>query len=59
MRCNLSAKEVASQLGVSVNTLLNWERGRYEAPGSQLSKLANIYHCSVDYLLGRTEERVS
>lgn len=59
VRAGLSAHEVAVMLHVSENSVLNWESGKYEPGGSKLKKLAEIYGCSVDYLLGLTAERVA
>lgn len=46
---------VTSQLmGLGPNSLRRYERGEREPNASVLIKMADYYHVSVDYLLGRT-----
>ena len=49
-------KDAAAALGVNLGTYRHWEqgigRGLY---GEQLVAIADLYQCSVDYLLCRTE----
>lgn len=56
-RAGMSAKEVAHEIGVHENAVLRWEDGTAEPMGGNLVKLANLYGCSADYLLGVTDER--
>ena len=58
-RKGLSAKEVANRIGVHENAVLRWESGDAEPLGNNLVKLANLYSCSPDYLLGISDERGS
>ncbi len=58
VRVGLSAQSAAEQLGVAANTLLSWERQASVPNGSDLAKLAKLYGCSADWLLGITEERL-
>ena len=58
-RKGLSAKEVANRIGVHENAVLRWESGDAEPLGNNLVKLANLYNCSPDYLLGISDERGS
>ena len=53
---NLSAKEVASKLNCSQSLIYEWEKGRSEPSVKALIKLADIYDCSIDYLLGREDD---
>lgn len=48
----LSMVEVAYRLGVSVTAVNAWEAGLYAPGAKRLPKLAELYHCSVDELLG-------
>lgn len=48
--------EVAKALGVDQSTVSGWERGTREADHETLSRLADLYHVSVDYLLCRTDD---
>ena len=51
-RNGISAEELAKILGVSRKTLYNWtENG--SIPSSSLIRMADIFGCSIDYLLGR------
>ena len=56
----LTQNEIAVKLGVSGQTILNWENGIYEPKINQLIQLADLFNVSVDYLLERkgNEKRV-
>ena len=56
-RLGLSAKEAAASICVSENTLLSWETGEKEPLASNLLKLADLYGCAPEYLLGITGDR--
>lgn len=58
-RLNLSAKDVAKQVGVNTNSLLRWEAGDVEPTAENLLKLARLYGCSIEYLLEQTSERTA
>lgn len=46
---------VAKQIGLSsMQTYANWEYGRTEPDFSNVTKLANLFGVTTDYLLGRT-----
>ncbi len=46
----MSAEAMAAELGVTRKTIYNWEK-RGKIPRSALEKMANLFSCSVDYLL--------
>lgn len=51
-RQGMNADDLARRLGVSRKTLYNWtEKGNI--PSSALIQMADIFRCSIDYLLGR------
>lgn len=50
-------KELAIKLNVAQNTLCNWENGNRTVDEPTLQKLADFFDVSVDYLLGRTDEK--
>jgi len=50
---NLSQKEAAAGLNVTPGALSSWEIGRYEPSTKTLCAMAELYHCTVDELLGR------
>lgn len=48
--------EIAKEAGFGQGIYANWEAGRILPSAENLIKLANVYNCSVDYLLGRETE---
>lgn len=48
----IRAETAASSLGVSITTLLNWERGDTKPNSDNLRDMALLYKVSSDYLLG-------
>lgn len=52
IRANLSQKEIAITLGVSVPTVSDWESGKKFPSGKNLVKLAQVLHTTTDFLLG-------
>ena len=57
LRCenSLSRQQLADRLSVSVRLLSYWENGERECSFDMLMTLSNVLHCSIDYLLGNTE----
>lgn len=53
-RCSmkLSQKEVANAVGVNPSVVSNYENGERTPSVEVLIKLANLFQCSTDYLLG-------
>lgn len=45
-------EELVKQIGVSTKTYSNWQDGRTDVPCARLVTLANLFGCSVDYLIG-------
>ena len=52
-------KEIAAMLEMSQTGYSKYETGENDVPTRVLIKLADFYNTSVDYLLGRTNERAS
>ena len=48
----LSQKQVAVSIGVSPGNVSNYESGERTPSLEKLVALADLYHCSTDYLLG-------
>ena len=48
VNAKLTQREVAEKMGISVNTLVNWELGRYEPTVSQARQLSDIYGIPLD-----------
>lgn len=53
----IQQKELASKLGVPANTYNQWENGKRDPDYQNLSKIADYFGVSVDYLLGREETK--
>ena len=54
---DLYQKDLADYLNCSQVCYSNYEIGKRDIPTEVLSKLAEFYNTSTDYLLGRTDER--
>lgn len=53
---NYTQKDVYTYLKTSANGYASYEQGRTEPNLDTLSKLADFFNCSVDYLLGREDD---
>ena len=53
---DMTQKEVAQYLGMSQTGYSKYETGENDIPTAVLIKLADLYHTSTDYLLGRTDQ---
>ena len=53
IKSGLTQNVIATKLGVSGQTILNWENGIYEPKISQLIELADLFNVTVDYLIER------
>lgn len=49
--------EVAEKIGVTQTTYSKYELGKINIPVDMLIKLADLYHVSLNYLVGRTDKR--
>ena len=49
---HLTRKTVADRIGISASTLADYENGHAIPSVKVLVLLAELYHCSTDYLLG-------
>lgn len=50
-----SQKEVALTLKVSAPTVSEWESGKKNPTVQNLKKLSEMFSCSIDFLLGKTD----
>lgn len=55
----LSMRQVSTQLEISYNTYLSYEKGTKEPSISTLIRMADFFDCSVDRLLGRNGKVIS
>ena len=53
----LTQEELATDLKVATKTLQRWEYGTTNIPSSKLCRISDLFGCSVDWLLGRSERR--
>lgn len=53
---DLKQRELAELLNVSQNTYSQYETGTIALTAEVLLKLADFYHCSIDFLLDRTDD---
>ncbi|HIV97510.1 MAG TPA: helix-turn-helix domain-containing protein [Candidatus Agathobaculum stercoravium] len=51
---NLTQQQVSDLLGIQQTVYSRYERGAQDIPVRHLLVLADYYHTSTDYLLGRT-----
>ena len=51
----LSRQQLAEMINVSVRLLSYWENGERECNFDMLITLSKILNCSIDYLLGNSE----
>ena len=54
---NLTQVEISKKLNISQPAYVDWEKGRTQPTPDKLPLLAEILHTSIDYLLGKTDER--
>lgn len=52
----LSQKELAGKIGVTRSTISDWETKRSEPNVLQFTKVADLFNCSIDYLVGREDD---
>ena len=55
----LLGKDLAKAFNVESATITNWEKGNRCPKDDILIKLADYFDCSLDYLLGRTDNKSS
>lgn len=53
---DLNQTQVARAIHVAQTTYSDYEKGKVRIPVECLIQLADIYHTSTDYLLGRTND---
>lgn len=53
----LTQADLAEKMGVHIKTVMNWEQGIAEPPLGTLMDLTELYHCDLDYLTGRLDQK--
>lgn len=56
-RIGITQKDLAKKLDKSLTTVSRWEQGRGMPTASELIGMHKLFGCSVDYLLGLSDER--
>ena len=51
-RMGWSRAKLAEYIGTTEAVIRNWHSGRTDLPASKLIKMAQLFGCSTDYLLG-------
>ena len=54
----ISMKQAAEQLGMPYTTYVNYEKGVRQPNSETLIDLANFYNTSIDYMLGKSNNRI-
>ena len=54
----ITQKEASEQLGIPLSTLRRWEQGVNEPDAASISRMADFYDVSTDYILGSSHARV-
>lgn len=54
---HISQKDLASGIGIHASNITDWKMGRSYPAIDTLSKIAVFFNVSVDYLLGKTDEK--
>lgn len=52
----INMRQTAKELGIPYTTYISYEKGDREPNSEMLIELAEFFHCSIDYLLGRSED---
>ena len=50
VNAGLTQEEVSRSLGISKNTLINWEKGKSIPRATQMQKMCEIYNISEEYI---------
>ena len=54
-KCNMTQQQLSIKLGFSQELISKYESGRSSPSVSSLLKIADFFHCSIDYLLQKTD----
>ena len=54
---NLTQEETAKELGIGLRSYCRYEKNEREPDAPVLVKMADFYNVSLDYLVGRSDQR--
>lgn len=54
---NLTQEDAARELGIGLRTYCRYEKNEREPTASVLVQMADFYNVTLDYLVGRSDER--
>ena len=57
-RQDLTQEQLAAKLGVAESTIRRWEEGSTRPGPHALMAMSDLFGCTIDYLLGRTDDRL-
>lgn len=57
VRLGMTQEDLGKRIGVSKQSISNWEVGTSNIGSENIRKLVEIFNCSADYLLGIKDER--
>lgn len=57
-RQDMTQEQLAEKLGVAESTIRRWEEGSTKPSPHSLIVMSDLFGCSIDYLLGRTDDRL-
>lgn len=58
-RLKMSQQDLADELEVSRSAIGSWESGETPVKVNALCHMADLFGCSLDYLMARTDERIN
>lgn len=57
-RQDMTQEQLAEKLGVAESTIRRWEDGSTKPSPHLLMAMSDLFGCTIDYLLGRTNDRL-
>lgn len=57
-RIDMTQEQLAKKLGVSESAVRSWENNTSKPGPNQLLAMSDLFGCTIDWLLNRTNERV-
>lgn len=58
IRLRMTVEDLCKEIEISKRTYFSWQQSG-KIPANKLIQMADLFKCSIDYLLGRSENRKS